>query len=490
MKNIFFQRSIFVSFLLITFVFIGGCAKKTDDSKIPVTTSSEEARAEFIKGRDLFEKLRQQESLQYFENAIAKDKDFALAYYYHANANPTTKGFFDDVEKMTALTDKVSEGEKQLILALKAAVNGNSAEQEEHLKKLVDLYPNDERAHAQLGTFYFGQQKYQMAVDHLKKSSELAPNYSASYNMLGYAERNLGNYSNAEKAFLKYIELIPDDPNPYDSYAELLLKEGKYDASIEQYRKALKIRSDFLGSKLGIATDYTFLKQYDNARKECDDLLSMAKDDGQKRAALFTKALSYVDEGNTDMAIEELKKEYAIAEAINDEGNMSADLNTMGNILFDAGKYTEAKEKFDKSLEVTLNSNLPAEVKENTKRLDIYNQAKISLMTGKLADAKMKAKEFSDKAAQSTNTFQIWLSHELNGMIAYEEKDYVKARDEFMKSNQQNPYTYYRIALTYNNTGNKEDAKKYFEMSKNFNALTNLNQAFVRNKADVMLATK
>ena len=51
--------------------------------------------------------------------------------------------------------------------------------------------------------------------------------------MLGYAYRQEGDYANAEQAFKKYIELIPNDPNPYDSYAELLLKMGKFDESID-----------------------------------------------------------------------------------------------------------------------------------------------------------------------------------------------------------------------------------------------------------------
>ncbi|HSP86779.1 MAG TPA: tetratricopeptide repeat protein, partial [Ignavibacteriaceae bacterium] len=266
MKNVFVQKSLFISTLILTFLFVG-CSQKTDESKIPITTSSEEARADFIKGRDLFEKLRQQESLQHFESAIAKDKDFALAYFYHATANPTTKGFFEDLEKMTALTDKVSEGERLLILSLKAQSDGNQAKQEEHLKKLVEAYPNDERAHTQLGTYYFGQQEYQMAVDHLKKSTEIAPDFSASYNMMGYSYRNLNNYTEAEKAFKKYIELIPDDPNPYDSYAELLLKEGRYDESIVQYKKALDINPNFIASHLGIATNLTYQKKYDEALK-------------------------------------------------------------------------------------------------------------------------------------------------------------------------------------------------------------------------------
>ena len=69
--------------------------------------------------------------------------------------------------------------------------------------------------------------------------------------MLGYAYRQAGDYANAEQAFKKYIELIPSDPNPYDSYAELLLKMGKFNESVEQYRKALSIDSNFVPSHFG-----------------------------------------------------------------------------------------------------------------------------------------------------------------------------------------------------------------------------------------------
>ena len=67
------------------------------------------------------------------------------------------------------------------------------------------------------------------------------PTYSTAFNILGYAYRQNGDYSDAENAFKKYIELIPNDPNPYDSYAELLLKMGRFDEAITQYNKALAI---------------------------------------------------------------------------------------------------------------------------------------------------------------------------------------------------------------------------------------------------------
>ena len=70
-----------------------------------------------------------------------------------------------------------------------------------------------------------------------------------------------------------------------------------------------------------------------------------------------------------------------------------------------------------------------------------------------------------------------------------QEKNYTNAISEFEKSNQQNPQTFYYIALAYEKDGNATEAKKYADKSANFNALINLNQAFVRNKANQMLAS-
>src|SRR4029079_3499523 len=96
------------------------------------------------------------------------------------------------------------------------------------------------------------------AIEHYKKAAELAPTYSPAFNILGYAHRQAGDYASAEQAFQKYIELIPKDPNPYDSYGELLLKMGRFDEAIAQYRKALQIDPNFLASHQGIASDLMY----------------------------------------------------------------------------------------------------------------------------------------------------------------------------------------------------------------------------------------
>ena len=353
----------------------------------------------------------------------------------------------------------------------------------------MELYPNDERAHGFAGQYYFGQQNYQKAVDHLKQSTEINPDYSSSYNMLGYSHRNLGNFDAAEESFKKYIELIPDDPNPYDSYAELLMKLDRYEESITQYKKALSMDPDFFASHMGVSNNYIYMGEFDKAKENCEACYVIEKNDGERRFALFTLAVANVYEGNTDNAIDLMIKRYGLANAIRDPGAMATDSAMMGNILYEAGRYEEAKEKYEESLATIEVSNLSDEVKENAIRVDLYRQGRILLMTGNVEEAKAKAMEFSKRSNAANNTFQIWLSHDLNGIIALNEKDYKKALDEFMNSSQQNPYTFYKLALAYAGDNNNEEAKKYAEMSANFNALTSMNQAFVQKKAEDMLAT-
>src|SRR6266700_1854779 len=71
--------------------------------KVSITTKSEEARKEFLMGRDLSEKLLGQESLEHFDKALALDSDFAAAELARANNSPAAKEFFDHLNKAVSL---------------------------------------------------------------------------------------------------------------------------------------------------------------------------------------------------------------------------------------------------------------------------------------------------------------------------------------------------------------------------------------------------
>ncbi|HKR61169.1 MAG TPA: tetratricopeptide repeat protein, partial [Pyrinomonadaceae bacterium] len=298
--------------------------------KIPVTTASEEARKEFLLGRDLQEKLRIQDSIQHFDKAISLDPNFARAELNRAQVSPTGKEFFDHLNKAVALAGKASDGERLLILGNEAGANGEAVKQKEYLEQLVAAYPNDERAHFNLGGYHFGQQEIPQAIEHYKKATELAPDYSAAYNILGYAYRQAEDYANAETAFKKYIQLIPNDPNPYDSYAELLLKMGRFDESIVQYRRALAIDPNFVASHSGISADLMYQNKPAEAASELLQLASKARSDAETRNALFNQTVVDVDSGQWDKALAEMDKQYALGQKTNDLPAMTGDLQFKG----------------------------------------------------------------------------------------------------------------------------------------------------------------
>ncbi|MDR3610078.1 MAG: tetratricopeptide repeat protein [Ignavibacteriaceae bacterium] len=473
--------------LFILLCLIGCSTTPKDAGKIPITTSSDDAKQNFITGRDLTEKLRGQESLQYFDKAIAADSNFAQAYLIRSAFQPTAKDFFDDLNKAVSLSANVSQGEQLMISGFEAGINANPVKQQADYEKLVSLYPKDERAQNLLANSYFGTFQDQKAIDGYKKAIEINPDFSGSYNSLGYAYRRVGNYSESEKAFQKYIELIPNDPNPYDSYAELLLKEGKYDAAIENYQKALSKDAGFTSSKVGIAAAQMYKGNYDEARKELQQLFDSARNDGEKRTALFNMAVTYADEGKPDMALKELDQEYAIAEKANDYGNMSGDLNAMGVILYESGKYAEALDKFRKSVDAFDKSSSSQALKDNVKLGLIYNEGQIAMKQNDLKTASEKAEQFMSGVKAINNANQIMLAHELMGTIALEQKKYDDCLTHLNQANQQNPYNFYYTARAYELKGDKQKAKEYYDKVMNFNVLPNINTAFARSNAKKML---
>jgi tetratricopeptide (TPR) repeat protein len=385
------------------------------------------------------------------------------------------------LNKAVALADKASEGERLLILATQAGANAEAAKQKELLDKLVAAHPNDERAHFQLGGYYFGQQDWAQAIEHYKKATEISPNYSPAYNILGYAYRQNGDYTNAESAFKKYIELIPNDPNPYDSYAELLLKMGKFDEAITQYQKALSIDPNFVNSHNGIAAALMYQGKADDASAELQKINDKARSDGDRRTALFGMTVVDVDNGKLDKALAEVEKQYALGEKINDVAAMTGDLQLKGTILAEMGKYDEAKEQFEKLLKMTQDSSQSQEIKDNTKLFHHYNLATVAIGKKDFATAKAEAAEYA-KGAKSPN--QMRQTHELAGMIALAEKDYDKAIAELQQANQQNPQDLYRLSLAYQGKGDDAKAKEFSQKAADFNSLPQLNYAFIRTKAE------
>jgi tetratricopeptide (TPR) repeat protein len=457
-----------------------------ESGKVPVTTVSAEARQQYLKGRTLGENLRAHDARQYLIQAAAKDPGFALAHYSLALNAPTAKEFFAHLKQAVTLAGKASEGERLMILGLQAGANADTKLQRDYYERLVAAYPRDERGHFLLGGAYFGQQAYDKAVAEYQKSVELAPDYAPAYNLLGYAQRAQQRYGEAEAAFKKYIELIPGDPNPYDSYAELLMKMGRFDESIAMYRKALQTDSNFSNSRFGVASNLMYQGKPEAARTELWQLEERARNDGDRRLAFFATAVTYADEGNYAGAVEQLQKEYAVAEHANDNAAMSADVTAIGDVLLEAGKPDPAKQRYEQALQLQERSDLPAEVKEDARLVHHYNLGRVAVAAHNAKAAEPLATAFLEGATAKKNDGELRLAHQLLGAIALEQKDFSRAITELSQGNQQDPYTVYRLGLAYQGSGDTGKATDAFRRAANQYTLPTLNYAFVRTKAKKM----
>jgi tetratricopeptide (TPR) repeat protein len=455
-------------------------------NKVPITTASKMALKEYLKGRDLAEKLRVTDARVHYSTAANEDPSFALAYVGLANTAPTAAEFFDGVRRATGLVGQVSEGEAHVIRALEAAMNSRPDEQLQHLAALVKAYPDDERARFLLGLFHFNRQEWPQAIAECRRSTELNPQFSQPYNQLGYALRFMEDYAGAEKAFTKYIELIPDEPNPYDSYAELLMKTGRFRDSIVQYQKALSLSPNFANSYIGIGNDYIFLGESVQARNSFTTLGFIARNDGERRTAHVWTAISYIHEGDTAKALNEVERMDEIAKKADDRFAMAGDLNLMGNILLEASQPDEALAAFNKAVEMAQTAIVTPDVKQATRRNYLFNAGRVAIARKDLAAAAATAEQYRRQVDEHKLPFEVWQSHELSGLIALASGDFPMAVHELEKANQQDPRVLFTLSRAYAGAGNGAAAKIALDRAVNYNAFS-LTYAFVRTRAQAIL---
>lgn len=451
--------------------------------KMAITTSSDEARAEYLKGRDMFERLRFPEARAHLEKAVQLDPQFPLGHLLLAQAGPSTQFFVEHLNQARAHMDKATDAEQWWIKAVAAGFEGQPNVQLKMFTKMAEAYPNDVRVRTLLGNLRFGRQEWDEAIEQYEAAIKTDPSFHQVYNQLGYSYRFLGQYDDAERVFKKYIELIPDDPNPYDSYAELLMKMGRYEESIKQYQRALKLDPGFVASYTGIAHCNDFLGKYDQALEATDQLKAHAVNSGQQRAAHFCRMLSYVDQGRYDKAIGEVEMQMKIAKKNNDPATIAGDHVTIAILLLENYQFNEARQHFDRARDIVQASSLSDDFKKNNELNYLGNVAMVAVYSGDIETARKYQKEFAAGAQKTGNVFQKLRAHHLAGQIAMQAGDYETALAELQQANLQDTYCLYRIGLCYEKLGETELARQALEQAAGFNQLNTINYRIVRHEA-------
>lgn len=278
-------------------------------ARLPVTTSSEEALALYEAGIVSWENLQLDSALKRWRTAANIDPDFALAHLMLAYCTPDPAEEKAERQKAESLKPRVTRDERLLIEWFDGVRENNYVAGIAAMNDLLQRYPNDKQLLMWSGSWLFHQEEYERAQKKLEEAVALDAGFASAWNDLGYIYAFQANFDRAITAMQHYVELLPNEPNPQDSYGEILRMAGRYDEAIEHYRMALRIDPNFHSSQIGIADTYSLMGQQRRARVEYFNARVLATDRLTELQDLMQSAYSYVrsrDVYGADEAFEEV----------------------------------------------------------------------------------------------------------------------------------------------------------------------------------------
>lgn len=469
--------------VVIFLLLLGGCSQ--NGSELTITTDSEKALRLYNAGIEKFDNFYMDEARALFGQAVELDSNFAMAQYYWALTSGGNEGQ-ERLLKAAKLAESVTEPERLIILSRLAMSQDSTLKARDLFEKLDQLKPNSKRVQYLIGNFYFQQREWDIAEEHLNRAIEIDPDFAAPYNMLGYLYSNTGRNAEAINALKIYSELRPKDPNPHDSMGEIFLVMGDYKNSIEQYKKALKLESDFLFSRFGIGHNYVFMGEFDKAREIYTEAGRKARNGEDSLNAQIWLITSYLHQEKIDSAISLIDRTIA---QLNDSSQMylkGAMLINKATILANQDKLQEALDNIATARNIIDNSRIRPAAKENFSREILAIESLVYTRLGKRDEANKRLMEYKEYAVASKNRLVMLNYRGLEGIIAYWNKDYETALNKLNVADQFNPFFKYYIASTYLKMGKTEEARREFKELVQFNR-NSIAYGLVRPKAIKMI---
>jgi tetratricopeptide (TPR) repeat protein len=272
-------------------------ADPTQPAKFPVTTASQAAARYYETGMVHFENHRWNFALRDWREAVDLDPKFALAYTWICFTTTDPAEESDARSKAKAALSAVTPSEQLMVKWITGAHENNYVEAIQSMNDLVAAFPNDKRVNFLAGYWLYRQDEFERGKKPTLQALADDPNYATAYNQLGYLYSRTGDNEKAIVALARYVELLPNEPNPHDSYAEVLRISGRFDEALEHYRMALKIDPTFYISQKELGETYSLMGQEETARVEYTKAIHDAPSSGAKAEYLQKFALTWVREG-------------------------------------------------------------------------------------------------------------------------------------------------------------------------------------------------
>jgi len=98
---------------------------------------------------------------------------------------------------------------------------------------MLEMYPKDKHLLYLAGNWLMESEGSEQARRMMEKALAIDKNFPAALNDLAYVDARDRRFDKALAAMDRYVALLPKEPNPQDSYGELLRMAGNFEGSLQ-----------------------------------------------------------------------------------------------------------------------------------------------------------------------------------------------------------------------------------------------------------------
>jgi serine/threonine protein kinase/tetratricopeptide (TPR) repeat protein len=277
-----------------------------------------EAYQLYLKGRYLWNKRTGEDlkkALVYFERAIEKDPNYALAYTGLADtylilpsyiAFPPTEAYSKGKEaalKALEIDDTLAEAHTSLADVMKFYFDWKRAEKE--YKRAIELSPSYATAHHWYAYDLMLMGRHDDAIKEINLAQELDPHSLIINANMGYVLYNARRYYQAIEYYMNALEMDPNFWVLHQYLGRAYLQEGKYEEAIAEFQEAITLSGSLQENMGDLGYSYAVSGRKAEAMKVVNELKELST---RKYISSYHLALIYVGLGQKNQAFEWLNK--------------------------------------------------------------------------------------------------------------------------------------------------------------------------------------
>ena len=424
--------------------------------QLPLTTRSAQARKLFERGMNNLENLRIGPAVNDWRSAAKADPQCALAHLFVAYGTKDPAEERNELGRALKLAASSSEGEKLLVKWFAGTREGNYVQAIAAMNDLLAMFPQDSRLAFLAGRWFILAEEFEPGVKLLERALAGNAEYPAALNELGYGYAELGHFEKAFTTMERYAAAAPTEPNPHDSYGEVLRMAGEFDRALLQYRAALKVDPKFYASQFGIAETYALRGDEERARAEYEKAIAASPSAAEKLEYARQSALTYVREGKNSEADAALQQLVSNAKNAGIE-RLEAELHRLMAIY--ATDYAEATRHLDSAEAVLARSQTIAKADWDDERASILRvRAERAASAAELNVARNTVDQLQAMAAGSRSQMVQRSFHAGAGALLVAQGHFAESIAH-LEEDQKNCMTARLLLSAYQKTGAGNDAE-------------------------------